>query len=249
MAVEQSELETELPEGEIELPTVELELPKVATEPWFFSETNWREIRESLAARGVDLDAVTLGRRRFVPGERWWLTDAPTVFPLTLRDALERMAHHYRILGFVPRWRGVTPLRQAQMLRKSLAALDKTLAALPVTEALIYPLTAEVYRAQRDSNDALRMALWRRMAELHGTIAKLTALGSRSAGSARTVHNDCWRDFAQLWRWLTPGAGKFRRKHLRSFLIACTKPVFPNIAARGLEQKVDSFISNFFKSG
>jgi hypothetical protein len=207
---------------------------------WAFSEANWQEIKESLAKRGVDLDAVMVSER-IVPGERWWWPDDPAVRQCPLRDALQIMARNYRVRALLPK--APTPKQQTKVLQEALATFEKARRILPGT------LHSEGYGAgSMESFHALDAALTEKITELRFRIDRLKAMGSRSTRSARTVHNDCWREFARLWRGITPDAGKFRRKHLRIFLVACTKPLFPNMTARGFEQKLDSFISNFFKS-
>jgi hypothetical protein len=152
------------------------------------------------------------------------------------------MARHYRVLTLLAK--RPTPKQQAQVMREAVAAFEKARAMLPRT------IHSDGYPAARmETIHALDAALTEKITELRGRIAKLTAMGSRSAKSASTVHNDCWREFARLWRAITPSAGKFPRKHLRSFLVACTKPVFSNMTAQEFGRKLDSFISNFFKSG
>jgi hypothetical protein len=208
---------------------------------WAFSEANWQEIKESLNQRSIDLDAVMVGER-LVPGKRWWLTDDSTVRQRPLRDALQIMARHYRVLALLPK--PPTPKQQTEVLREAMAIFEKARTILPGT------LHSEGYGAgSMESFHALDAALTEKITEMRFRIARLKGMGSRSTWSARTVHNECWREFARLWRGITPSAGKFRRKRLRSFLVACTKPLFPNMTARGFEQKLDSFISNFFKSG
>ena len=224
--------------------------PDLVAAGWVYGEANWQEIKKSLAERDVDLDTVTVDER-LVP-EPWWQPDDSTV-QRPLREALQVRAWHYGALAFFPKPAAVwpklqTPKQQAQALGESLAAFENALAMLHPTLALAdNQRTHELRDARIKTTLALRAELSREIDELRSDIARLTAMGSRSAENARTVHNDCWRDFARLWRTVTPSAGKFRRKHLRSFLVACTKPLLPEMTSQEFEQKLDSFIKNFFE--
>jgi hypothetical protein len=195
---------------------------------WTYSEADWQEIKKSLAERSVELDAVMVSVP-FVPGERWWLPD-PILQQRPLRDALQIMARRYRVLPFLPK--PLTPIQHVEVLREAEAAFEKAREMLA--------------RTQLGDPENLYAGLTHKLAEVRRLTAKLTAKGSRSAENAHTLHNDCWREFARLWRGITPSAGKFPRKHLRSFLVACTKPLFPDMT--DFHQKLDSFIGNFFKS-
>jgi hypothetical protein len=197
---------------------------------WAYSEANWQEIKQSLEERGVELDAVTVSVP-FVPGERWWPPD-PILQQRPLRDALQIMARYYCVLPLLPK--PLTPIQHAEVLREAEAAFEKAREMLA--------------RTQLGDPENLYAGLTHKLAEVRRLRDKLTAKGSRSAENAHTLHNDCWREFARLWRAITPSAGKLRRKQLGSFLVACTKPLFPNMTAQEFDKKLDSFISNFFKS-
>jgi hypothetical protein len=53
-----------------------------------YSDTQWREIKESLIVIGVDADALTVI-------ERWWLPDLEVAPWVSLRAALEGLARRY----------------------------------------------------------------------------------------------------------------------------------------------------------
>jgi hypothetical protein len=88
-----------------------------------------------------------------------------------------------------------------------------------------------------------------KIAELRERIANLQAMGTRSAGNARLVHDEYWRALTRLWVGITEGkVSKHRRKHLSRFLHACSQPLFPQMTEQELEQRLASFIKNFFHS-
>jgi hypothetical protein len=211
---------------------------------YVISETQWREIKESLAERGVELATATVDEQFAPPWSRW---DDSAQLPLcdVLQDWMD-----YTVLG-----RGtklVTPKQHAEVLRKEVIALENALAMLGPADVTVFmgvwvptsdPLDVKIKRRR-----AMKAAIMQEIAERREYIAHYEAAGSRSANSAISEHNDCWRDFARLWRAVTPSAGKFRRKHLRRFLLACTRPLFPEMTAQVFERKLHSFISNFFKT-
>jgi hypothetical protein len=84
-----------------------------------------------------------------------------------------------------------------------------------------------------------------KIAELRERIANLQAMGTRSAGNARLVHDQYWRALTRLWVGVTEGN---RRKHLIRFLHACSQPLFPQMTEQELEQRLARFIKNFFHS-
>jgi hypothetical protein len=201
---------------------------------WAFSEANWQEIKESLADCDVDLDAVRVGER-FVPGERWWLKDDST---RPLRDALQIMARHYRVLALLPR---PTPKQQTEALQKAMATFEEAQKLLPGT------LHSEGYSAgSMESFHTLDAALTEKITELRFRIARLKTFGSRSAVSARAVHNDYWRELKSLWLGIVGSAGPLRRKELRKFLVACTPPgLFADMTDKAaIGRATDSFFSN-----
>jgi hypothetical protein len=204
------------------------------------SDAQWQEIKAIFAERGVDLDTTMLGER-FVPGKPRWLADsAAPLWPL--RDVLQDIAWHYGALARLQR-SSPTPIEQANRVEKEVATYEMALRIL-----------VNSYYADGDRsgdhvaiNTALQTALTRKIAADRERIAKWRAMGSRSAEGSRTVHNDCWRDFAHLWLAVTGSAAPKRRQRLRRFLTACTRHLFPKMTAQEFGRNLDGFIDNFFR--
>jgi hypothetical protein len=218
-----------------------------------FTETQWNEIKASLAERDADLDTEMVDG--FVPAERWWLDD-PVKVRRPLRDALKQVAFRYAMQVRFGDFSKELPtsIEQAKNLQKQLTAIENAIETIYRTETA-YPKS--VFQVGLEVPEALLTALppkpvlaamWRYRDELQDRIAKLRAMGSRRDQNARTQHNDYWFELARLWRVVTNSAGKFRRQHLRRFLLACTPlTLFPDMTARELERKVDSFVARFFR--
>jgi hypothetical protein len=222
---------------DLDAETVE-EPPAVGT----FSESQWQEIKESLAERGVDLDAETVDE----PGPREWFGwDDYNPSQVPLGKVLQEFAH------WAAMFRGMrlrTPKQAAGKLRDKVAALENALAMVNPTDIGPGFATDDELEARINRRHALRAAMMVEIAEWRKYIAKLEAEGSSSKHNARTASSEYWSILAKLWLKVTGSAGSKRRQHLRRFLLACTAPdLFPEIAQQ-LEQKVDSFISNFFKT-
>ena len=216
----------------------------IASLRYAYSETQWREIKESLAERGVNLDVERVddpcGPRE------WWGWDDYTPPQRPMFDALEELAL-YAKLAHGKRW--LTPKQYAGKLQEEVIALEKALAMIDPTSVAPGLPTDDKLEARINRRHALRAAMTLEIAERRQYIAKLEAEGSSSKYNARTTYNGYWDELAKLWLKVTGNAGPKRRQHLRRFLIACTPPdLFPDMAAQELGQKLDSFINNFFKS-
>jgi hypothetical protein len=210
----------------------------------YFSEADWQEIKESLAERGVDLDAQMVGR--FVPGKRWWLPD-DSAARQPLRDSLQDMAVWYQILLPVLSPKSATPAQHAEALQKGLTEVEN--AATTIDRMAIDRMEAKDYTDDDYTADlALLNAIARYIDRQQERIARLRAMPSPRIGNARTLHNDYWRELTRLWSGITGSAGPLRRKSLHRFLLACSRTVFPEMAPRALYQKIKGFMSNLSRN-
>jgi hypothetical protein len=163
-------------------------------EIYSFGRADWQEIKESLAERGVDLDAQMVGK--FVPGQRWWLSNDSAV-RLPLRDELIHMAWHYQD-RFIPDQKRTTPAQHAEALQKGLRGIENALfeidrMAIDRTEAKEY--TDDDFWA----DVALCDRIQRYIDKQQERIDRLRAMPSPRVANARTVHNDYWRELTRLW--------------------------------------------------
>jgi hypothetical protein len=204
-----------------------------------FTEADWKEIKESLTERGVDLDTQMVGE--FVPGQRWWLPNDSTV-RLPLRDELEHMAWHYQY-HFIPDQERTTPVQDAGYLQKTLKVFENALyhidrTAIDRQEAKDY--SDDDFWADSALCDRIQKYINRQQER----IDRLRAMPSPRVANARTVHNDYWRELTRLWWGITGSAGPVRRKSLHRFLLVCSRSIFPEFTTRELDQKIKGFISN-----
>lgn len=218
--------------------------PDIPSLRYAYSEAQWREIKESLAERGVNLDVERVDDP-YGPRE-WWGWDDYTPRQRPMFDVLEELAL-YAKLAHGRKW--LTPKQYAGKLQEEVIALEKALSMIdPTSVAPGLPID-EVLDARVKRRHALRAAMTMEIAERRQYITKLEAEGSSSKFNARTTFNGYWDELAKLWLKVTGSAGPKRRQRLRRFLLACTPPdLFPDMTAQELGQKLGSFINNFLKS-
>jgi hypothetical protein len=182
-----------------------------------FSNEDRQDIKASLAAIGVDLDKQMVGENPQRP----------------LRDELQEIAYSHA------RSKPPTPLQRAKELEKARIAVEKALAVLRHAEAYDYPGNAA---GNREQLFTLYDLMTKKAAELQERIAKLKAMGGSGNQNRRTVQRDYWRELARLWLGITK-IHRYRRKHLRRFLFACSQP--RPFKTAGLEQRIDDFVHDF----
>jgi hypothetical protein len=203
---------------------------------YWFSEADYKAIRQCLADCGVDLDATMVGQ--LAPGKRWWLTDDSAVRH-SLRDGLQYLAWYCTV--FVHK-KPPTPAQAVKAWRKTVATLENACDLLART-----PYEHDSWYSDDDWN--VDGGAYEIMAllidELKERIAKRRASSPR-VENARTRHNDYWRELMRLLRGITVGAGPLRRKDQRKFLVACTPPgLFPNMTDKAaIRRAIDGFFSN-----
>jgi hypothetical protein len=218
-----------------------------------FSEAQRQEIKESLAERGVDLNAEMVDEL-YGPRE-WWGVEDYTPAQRPLRNVLQEVAYHAAMARGT---KSKTPLQQAEYLQKILTAFETAVTTLARTSSdgdligghLGLP-TFDQLDVLIQRKNGLRAAMRQYIAELQERIAKLKAMGSRKKLNARShkAHNHYWEILARLWLKVAGSAGPKRRQHLCRFLLACTPPtLFPDMTAQELEQRSTAFVSYFFRS-
>jgi hypothetical protein len=210
-----------------------------------FNAVQWQDIKAGLAVVGIDLDTAMLPAMFNKP---WWLpADA------TLRDAIQATAWHYGLQSHVNA-KSRTAKQQATMLTETLAACTAALDRINRVDGgddRTFWLPAKMFLLSRIQRQAtLQGALTLEIADLKGRVAGLNAAPSASAGNAKTTRNDYWRALAMMWLAYKPDVGPFRRKHLRSFLRACSWPPpswLPKMTEQELDATLDHFIKNYFR--
>jgi hypothetical protein len=210
-------------------------LGSVPTDKTFaYSEDDWRKIKASLARVGIDADAVTVG-----PCDRWWALPDPAAALVAkpqrpLREQLRELAAYYRgLAAYSKRGGSLTPWQEATEIRKELNKLEPARAALDSRLLLFIPETA-------DAREALTVVIAR--AKRH--VDRLTAKGSQSSFSARKAHIEYWGKLVLLWQAITADQNLQRKRGLNSFLIACSKPVFPEETSKS---NINNFRRNYIK--
>lgn len=202
-----------------------------------FSEAQWQEIKESLAERGVDLNAEIVDER-YGPRE-WWGYEDRTQSQRPLRNVLQEVAYHAAIACEL---KPKTPKQIAKEVQEEVAEFEKVLDLNARNLPTFDELDARIERRK-----TLQAAIAEEIAERRAYLDKLEAAGSRSAENARTVYNDYWQILARLWLKATGSAGPLRRKRLGRFLLACTPSRLFDMDTQKLEQSVTAFVSNFFR--
>jgi hypothetical protein len=218
-----------------------------------FNEAQWRKIKESLAERGVDLNAEMVDEL-YGPRE-WWGCEDYTPAQRPLRSVLQETAYHCAMArGMKPK----TPLQQAKDLQKTLIAFETAftrLAGTPSDGGLGcghpgFP-TDDEFGVLIGRKKALQATMRQYIAGLQERIAELRAMGSYQRLNARShkAHNQYWEVLAKLWLKVTGSLGPKRRQHLSRFLLACRPPtLFPEMTEQELEQSLTTFVSYFFRS-
>ena len=214
-----------------------------------FSAAQWQQIKDDLAAFGIDLDTARLPPMRDEP---WWPTDS------TLRGAIQDIAGYYGTLMRLD-YKPPTALERAAEHQATLDALATAFALVEHSDLADdftwtgmrarFDHTWTGMRARMQRRDILRDVGRQEIADLEKRIAALTAKGKASGDSAKTRRNDYWREQTRLWLALTAHvSSRDRRAHLRRYLIHCSASLFADAMTEPeLDKKLDDFLKDFFR--
>jgi hypothetical protein len=200
-----------------------------------FSKADREKIKQILASIGVDLDTASVsahshgvaGKRRvyrYSTDKHPWLSTGPE---WRLDQALQRLAYFYTLSE--PK----TPKQWAKKLKRALALTEKAIKQLDFVRLapVNNPVTAK-HRAQYDR-------MMRAAAGLRECVTELQVIDSKGQ-SALTAQTKYFRELKNLWRALAGPRKRLNRKLLGQFLLACSRPLFPN---KRLAQKVSNFLT------
>jgi hypothetical protein len=210
-----------------------------------FSPAQWQIIKTDLAVVGIDLDANLPSILPSMPDDPpWWLQAN-----YTLRNAIQDIAWEYGMTMRLPKRKPRTPTQRAESLAETLAAYETVLAVIDRTD--LTDTDDQMWTAAADARierrDAMHDMIMREIADLQERIAALTAKGSARAANPKTIHNDYWREQAQVWLALKPNvSSRDRRGHLRRYLLHCSASLFVNQPE--IESKIAAFVGHFFTS-
>jgi hypothetical protein len=198
--------------------------------PKVYDEKQLQEIEKSLAAVGVDFNAVVFnvdGRRR------------------SLLEVLQAVAAFVTGATKVKWTPWPTPKKRAAVLKKEITALEAARVALgpvfipPMIEGDPYCDVDDVRACDVAHGDAHR-ALEKLIAYKRWYHDALV-VKSKSSLNAKTKHVQFWGELAHLWRKL-PATEKRQHKHLQAFLWACSVPLFPEATT---DKALIAFINRF----
>jgi hypothetical protein len=203
-----------------------------------YTDAQWDAIRESLG--GIDLDTTMVN-------VKWPFDDLGV---RSLRGLLQKLAWHSGETS--PLGKALTPKQLAAKWQKELTKLRSAIDAVATFKFYDAPPpwlpVSDRTRARIATYDVVRSAMADIIAEWQQRIDMLTTTDSLSSANARKPHIRYWKVLTRVCLKVTGSVGPKRRQRLRRFLLACTPPdLFPE-TAQELEQKLDSFINNFFKS-
>jgi hypothetical protein len=208
-----------------------------------FSKADWQKIKQILASIGVDLDSARMsahfearseGIYQYSSSRHPWLSAGPE---WRLDEVLQRMVYFHTLSE--PK----TSKQWAKKLEKALAATEKARTALHFVRLapINYPDNAMRSDAARDRT--LDDLMTGKAADLRARITKLQAIDSRGQSALTPLAKYC-RELTDLWRALVGPGKPLHKKLLGQFLLACSRPLFRNMSARELGQRIDSFLSN-----
>jgi len=174
-------------------------------------------------------------------GDRWWAQPDPAAAlaaapkrPL-LEQLQELAADHRGLAAYRKQGHSLTPLQEAGKIQEKLKKLESARAALDSRLLVFIPET-----------DVAREALTVVIAKAKRKVDRLTAEGSRSSENARKTHIEYWDALALLWRAITADQKRPRERGLNSFLLACSKSVFPDETSKS---NIKNFCQNFRRKG
>jgi hypothetical protein len=206
------------------------------------SDAQWEGIARSLAAVGVNANAVKVGCR-FVPGVRQWSINDPGAPRRPLRAVLEEMAYCYILSEY---YKPPTTKQRADQFEKARIAVETARDLLRDATWVFPHYPDRDLSVDRGKDDALEHLLTWKEADLRGRIDKLSAGGGSSMRNAMTRYSEYWRGLTLLWLAITK-IDRYRRKHLRRFLFACSEPLFSKMTSSELDRLIDGFVHGFFK--
>jgi len=187
--------------------------------PFTYNDEQWQAIKDSLALAGVE-DCSFMRRRLEVVG--WFYLQTSS---------------------------GETPKQYAVKMRKRRDVFKVTHAMLVDDD----DFTWETYFEDEDEDwigfgDRCRQRLRARkelgelIAWIQKRINQLKPMKRDSKNNARKRHVSFWYELTHLWHEFVPDAASQPRKHLIRFLIACSKPVFPEVT---VDTKLIAFIERY----
>jgi hypothetical protein len=204
-----------------------------------FSKADWQKIKQILASIGVDLDTASVSAHfggktargrvyRYSSSGHPWIATGPQ---WRLSEVVQRLAHFYALSE--PK----TPKQWAKKLTRALTLTEKALKELDFVR--LAPVNNPVTAKHR----ALYDHMIRPAAELREHVAELQVIDSKSQSALTTLNKYC-RELTDLWRALCPDKRlRRKRKLLGQFLLACSRPVFPNARKPVLAQKIKNFLT------
>jgi hypothetical protein len=213
-----------------------------------FTTADWKEIKQSLAKIGVNLDEASIsadfewkskGRSvyRYSSDKCRWLSHGPE---WRLNHALQQIAYFYT-LPIPP-----TAKRRRAELEQTLTAVEKARKRLRSTEAKRLHNYPDVRRSITKDGELDDLIVWK-MTDLQEQIAALRAIGSGRGQSALKPQSRYWRELTELWRACREGR-RLHERALRQFLLACSRTPFAKMSTETLEDEIDNFLSNLSHS-
>jgi hypothetical protein len=186
------------------------------------TDAQWRRIKDSLRAVGINADQMTL---RMLNGD------------IPLREALPYAAWTCALMkskAHIP-----LPSEQANDLKAMIDRLRETLELLEPMR--LYFRDYSVYKSI--PFEPVRRELAKLIADLEHRRQALMASGSHRGKNTRKPVTEFWHGLTEEWLRLEPQAGHARRRHLQRFLLACADPFFPNVTNKAAATFVDRCLS------
>src|SRR6516162_3676465 len=206
-----------------------------ADKTFAYSEADWQSIKASPGRVGIDADAVTVG-------DHWWAQPDPAAalaaaLQRPLREQLQELAAAYRgLAAYCKQGEALTPLQEAGEIQEKLKKLEAARAALDSRLLDFIPRTP-------DAREALTVVI----AHAKRHVNLLRAEGSRSSLNACKVHFEYWDKLTLLWQAITANQNRRPRgRGLNSFLLACSKSVFPDETSKS---NIKNFRQNVRRKG
>jgi hypothetical protein len=229
-----------------------------ADKTFAYSEADWQSIKVSLDRIGIDADVVTVL-------DRWWAHPDPAAALVAepqlidfekkqsvmlvkrpLREQLQELAADSRgLAAYRKQGDSLTPRQEAAEIQEILNKLEAARAAL--NSRLLDFIPQKTAVGPEPQTAVAREALTVIIDKAKRHVDKLTAEGSRSSVNARKVHIEYWDALVLLWQAITADQNRRpRERGLNSFLLACSKSVFPDETSKS---NIKNFRQNVRRKG